>query len=162
MAYTGTEWDDKVIEASKLETASKAASSLGIKYTTYRKHAKRLGVFSTNQSGKGTSKQRELPLDIKEILQGHRPETQTGVLKRYLLRLGIKANQCERCNASSWMNEPLICHLDHINGINNDHRLENLRMLCPNCHSQTTTYAGKNSKGKMVPLAGFEPALIGA
>jgi 5-methylcytosine-specific restriction endonuclease McrA len=34
--------------------------------------------------------------------------------------------------------------IDHINGIGNDHRLENLRMLCPNCHSQTATYGGRN------------------
>jgi 5-methylcytosine-specific restriction endonuclease McrA len=37
-------------------------------------------------------------------------------------------------------------HLDHINGVRDDHRLENLRMLCPNCHSQTPTYGGRNAK----------------
>jgi 5-methylcytosine-specific restriction endonuclease McrA len=44
------------------------------------------------------------------------------------------------------MGKPLSLHLDHKNGKNNDHRIENLRFLCPNCHSQTATYAGKNKK----------------
>jgi transposase-like protein len=43
-----------------------------------------------------------------------------------------------------WAGNPLVLHLDHINGIRNDHRVENLRWLCPNCHSQTPTYCGKN------------------
>lgn len=46
-----------------------------------------------------------------------------------------------RCESSV---NPLTLQLDHINRVNNDHRLTNLRFLCPNCHSQTDTYAGKN------------------
>jgi transposase len=46
---------------------------------------------------------------------------------------------------SIWAGKAVVLHLDHINGINNDHRLENLRWLCPNCHSQTETYCGKNT-----------------
>jgi 5-methylcytosine-specific restriction endonuclease McrA len=38
---------------------------------------------------------------------------------------------------------PLVLHIDHINGINNDNRLSNLRLLCPNCHSQTATYCNR-------------------
>ena len=48
------------------------------------------------------------------------------------------------CGIDSWLGKPLSLQLDHINGINNDHRIENLRFLCPNCHSQTDTYAGRN------------------
>ncbi|MGH7660947.1 MAG: HNH endonuclease [Vulcanimicrobiaceae bacterium] len=39
-----------------------------------------------------------------------------------------------------------MLHIDHLNGANNDHRLENLRLLCPNCHSQTSTYCGRNKR----------------
>ena len=54
---------------------------------------------------------------------------------------------CAECNVGEeWNGKPLVLQLDHINGIFNDHRLENLRLLCPNCHSQTETFSGKKSK----------------
>jgi 5-methylcytosine-specific restriction endonuclease McrA len=45
-----------------------------------------------------------------------------------------------------WNGKQLVLILDHINGINNDNRLENLRLLCPNCNSQTPTFAGRNAR----------------
>lgn len=47
-----------------------------------------------------------------------------------------------------WAGKKIVLHLDHINGIRNDHRIENLRWLCPNCHSLTETYCGKNKRNK--------------
>ena len=56
--------------------------------------------------------------------------------------------KCAFCgNNGFWLDQPLSLQLDHINGKNNDHRIENLRFLCPNCHSITDTYAGKNKGG---------------
>lgn len=52
--------------------------------------------------------------------------------------------KCANCGLTEWLGQPISLQLDHINGINNDHRIENLRFLCPNCHSQTETFAGKN------------------
>lgn len=71
-------------------------------------------------------------------------------LKRRLLRKGLLNPICYQCGlADSWNGKYLSLQLDHINGISNDNRLENLRILCPNCHSQTDTYAGKhNTKPK--------------
>lgn len=56
---------------------------------------------------------------------------------------------CDKCdNGGIWNRTPLVLHLDHKNGKNNDHRKTNLRWLCPNCHSQTHTYGGRNNKNK--------------
>jgi hypothetical protein len=67
-------------------------------------------------------------------------------IKRHLLRAGIIVNRCDWCGLSEWRGRPLSIQLDHVNGIRDDHRVENLRMLCPNCHSQTDTFAAKNRK----------------
>ena len=69
-----------------------------------------------------------------------------GNVKSRLLRAGLLNNLCARCGLRDWRGNGLSMHLDHINGKKNDHRLENLRMLCPNCHSQTETYGGRNKR----------------
>lgn len=81
---------------------------------------------------------------LDEILIENSPYANISSLKRRLInenRLGYK---CAICGLTEWLNKPISLQLDHINGINNDHRITNLRFLCPNCHSQTDNYAGKN------------------
>jgi len=68
-------------------------------------------------------------------------------LKDRIIKEKLKEYKCQECaNAGRWCGKELSLQLDHINGINNDNRLENLRFLCPNCHSQCPTYGGKNIK----------------
>jgi hypothetical protein len=72
-----------------------------------------------------------------------------GHLKNRLLKQNILKNKCSICGQEgNWNGEELVMVLDHINGINNDHRLENLRMLCPNCNSQQKTFSGRNKNKK--------------
>ena len=67
-------------------------------------------------------------------------------LKRRLLREGVLKNECAMCGQGpEWKGEPLVMVLDHVNGVRDDHRQENLRMLCPNCNSQTPTFCGRNT-----------------
>jgi len=61
--------------------------------------------------------------------------------------------KCQRCGIDSWNGESITLELDHINGQNNDHRIENLRFLCPNCHSQTETYKGKNKNSGQIKVS---------
>lgn len=68
------------------------------------------------------------------------------VLRRYILSNNLIPYRCAICGITHWNNKALSLELDHINGINNDNRLENLRFLCPNCHSQTTTYGSRNQQ----------------
>jgi len=65
------------------------------------------------------------------------------LVKRYYMDQ-CENKACSICDIKDWQEKPLILELDHINGINNDNRIENLRLLCPNCHSQTPTYKSKN------------------
>ncbi len=65
--------------------------------------------------------------------------------KAWLIRFNLLDHTtCSMCKLTDWLNRPISIELDHINGINNDNRLKNLRFLCPNCHSQTDTHRGKN------------------
>lgn len=81
----------------------------------------------------------------EEILVENSPYKNIPILKKRLLKEGLLEYKCAICgNTGEWLGQPLTLQLDHINGDHFDHRLENLRLLCPNCHSQTETFSGKN------------------
>jgi predicted RNA-binding Zn-ribbon protein involved in translation (DUF1610 family) len=68
-------------------------------------------------------------------------------LKKRIIKENLIEYKCENCgNDGMWFDKKLSLHLDHKNGINNDNKIKNLRFLCPNCHSQTSTYGGKSRK----------------
>lgn len=67
-------------------------------------------------------------------------------LKQKLLEDGLKENKCERCGISEWQGKPIVCQLHHIDGDETNNELDNLQMLCPNCHSQTDNYCGNSNK----------------
>lgn len=66
-------------------------------------------------------------------------------IKRRLILEGVLTNRCALCDCDPiWLGKPLTLHLDHINGFPTDYRIENLRLVCPNCDSQLETFAGRN------------------
>lgn len=97
-------------------------------------------------------------IPLSEILVEDSAYTNITRLKIRLLREGLLEPKCYAvdCGLTEWKGKPISLQLDHINGDNLDHRIENLRLLCPNCHSQTDTFAGKN-KRKLIPVEGLEP-----
>lgn len=88
------------------------------------------------------------PTIVQSIING----TYTGKYNRYklkerLIKDGVFEHVCAECGLQpEWNGKKLTLALDHINGVNDHNRLENLRLLCPNCHSQTETFAGRNIK----------------
>jgi 5-methylcytosine-specific restriction endonuclease McrA len=137
--------DKQIIEASKLPSATQAAASLGIHYVTYRVHAKRLNVWKTNPAGKGIPKDRScVAIPLEKILSGNHPHYQTYKLKNRLLKEKMIEYKCASCSLTDWQNKTINLELDHIDGNKYNHKVENLRLLCPNCHSQTNTFRGRN------------------
>ena len=65
-------------------------------------------------------------------------------VKSRIIKNNLIEYKCKCGNTGEWNNESLVLQLEHLNGINDDNRLENLAFICPNCHSQTATYAAKN------------------
>ena len=65
-------------------------------------------------------------------------------IKKFLKENNLLEYKCNRCNISQWQNELLTLELDHIDGCNSNNELDNLRYLCPNCHSLTPTWRGRN------------------
>lgn len=156
--------DKQIIDASLTSmTASEAASKLGIKYETYKKHALRLNTFKINPGGKGLNKPKidgVGKISLTEILEGLHPSYQTNKLRIRLIAEGIKQEKCEVCGIEDWNGKKLSFDLEHIDGNSRNHRLKNLMIICPNCHSQTDTYRGKNKcgHGGTADAAGLKPA----
>lgn len=84
---------------------------------------------------------------LEEIMVENSSYTNTTHLKKRIINAGLLEYKCAICgNKGEWNNQPLVLQLDHINGCHNDHRLENLRFLCLNCHSQTETFSRKQRR----------------
>ena len=80
-----------------------------------------------------------------EVMFSENSVIDRGTIKNRILKESLLPYSCYMCgNLGTWQRKPLTLTLDHINGINNDHRLDNLRFLCPNCDSQMPTYGSKN------------------
>lgn len=72
--------------------------------------------------------------------------THSGIgMRTRILKEGLLPYKCAICGfEGEWNGKPLVLQIDHINGDHSDNRIENLRFICPNCHTQTETFAGRN------------------
>ena len=85
---------------------------------------------------------RSLMIPDEQVFLANGPPLHGPALAKRLLARGWEYC-CAICGINEWRGQRLVLHLDHINGINNDNRVTNLRLLCPNCHSQTPTYGNR-------------------
>jgi hypothetical protein len=121
-------------------------SPKGSNYQTVKGWAHRWDIatdhFDPNVGRRRASRRRAKPLEeaLVENSSYHR-----GNLKKRLLATGIKQPVCEMCGQGEmWRGERMSLVLDHINGVSNDHRLGNLRIVCPNCAATLATHCGRN------------------
>lgn len=100
-------------------------------------------TIETDERIKGIAFKRRIPNNI--VFSENAPSSFGGhkLLKR-LLKIGWQY-KCSICGISEWLGKPLSLDVDHINGISNDNRFENLRIICPNCHRQTETWGNKKA-----------------
>lgn len=139
--------DQTFIQACReAQSMAQAASELGLHFNSFKKRALELGCYQPNQAGKGLKKiAPRIPIeDI--IYKGKHPQYQSYKLKKRLIKQGVKTNVCESCQLNEWNDKPLNLELHHIDGDRTNHKLSNLQLLCPNCHSQTETFRARNRK----------------
>ena len=126
-------------------TMSQAADMLGLAFSTFKTYAKKYNLYSPNQGGKGLDKSKK---KLNDVFSG-RVHLVTHQLRSRLIKEGFKEYKCEECGIDEWNGKKISLELDHISGNRLDNSLENLKLLCPNCHSQTHTFRGRNiSKSK--------------
>lgn len=123
----------------------------GGSYKTFYLRIKNLNLDISHFTGQGHLKGKSIfrspKLSLNDLLVRDSNRVLSIKHKQRILDEGLLENKCSKCGLEKeWQGELIVLHIDHINGDHFDHRIENLRMLCPNCHSQTETYCSKNKK----------------
>lgn len=117
----------------------------GGNYATIKKLIKELSLDISHLTGKGWSKDRKF--GPKRPIESYLSNENSIISHKLRLRLineNIFEHKCYSCNNTTWLDNPIPLELEHINGDRLDNTLNNLTLLCPNCHALTETYRGKN------------------
>lgn len=135
----------KVLEELKLIPTG---GSYKLFYIRAKKFNLDLSHFTGQAHLKGKSHNWTAKKSLNEILVENSTYCSSNHLRKRLIKEGVFDYKCSSCQLDTWMNKPIRLELDHINGNNMDNRLENLRILCPNCHSLTPTFRRSKSSIK--------------
>ena len=120
----------------------------GSNYDTVKRKIKKLNLDISHMTGKIWNKGKNFKfkprIELKDALVVNSPYISSNKLKYRLLKEGLKQHICENCHKSMWCKNKIPLELHHINGDKHDNRIENLQLLCPNCHAITDNYRGRN------------------
>ena len=139
-------WSDEemFLALKSFDTIADVLRELGLtvrpgNYRTVRKFIKWTNADISHMVGKSHGKSSSPQKTLEEMLVKD-STADRGSLKRRILKESLLEDKCDICGITEWNNLNIVMVLDHINGVNDDHRLENLRFLCPNCNSQQPTF----------------------
>lgn len=153
MTYTKEYLEILVKDSNSLSEVTKKAG-LNEKYCGNRQTIKKylneynirldhFGNYKTNRSNK--------KIELSLILIKNSSYSNTVKLKEKLYKEGLKQRRCELCSqGEEWMGKKMSLILDHKNGTHNDNRIENLRIVCPNCNATLDTHGGKNRNKRLI------------
>lgn len=120
----------------------------GGNYKTIKEKIAKHKLDTSHFTGMGWRKGKKIPgekIPLSKILVNG-STYRTSLIRPRLIKEGYKEHKCEICGNTTWQGKEIPLELHHINGINTDNRIENLQLLCPNCHALTDTFRGKNIK----------------
>ena len=141
------------IGTSHFATLRKKLAGLGLSYND-----KVLQGRITGNRNSGATRRHKL--SNKELFKQF-SNISRGAVKRRFIQI-TQAVNCSICNQQPlWNNKPLVMRLDHINGTTDDNRIENLRVICPNCDSQLDTFCSKNMEARTPPKSKLPDKRIG-
>ena len=159
MRYTESQFISAVANNQSIRSVLKelGLQPTGGNYKSLHMKVRLLGLDTSHWTGMGHLKGKKNTWAKKQPLENILVVNSTyrggsHKLKKRLLKEGYLQAICDRCKGTEWLSHPMPLELEHINGDNCDNRRENLILLCPNCHTLTPTYRGKN-KGRMAKLA---------
>ena len=119
-------------------------------YQTFKTRAEKLGVDTSHFTGQLWNKGKtgfvsKVKLSLSDLLVEDSGRKLKSSYKKRIFEAGLLENKCSECGiADLWNGKPITLQIDHINGEHFDNRIENIRILCPNCHSQTDTFCSRN------------------
>lgn len=121
----------------------------GGNYENIKSLVKKLNINTDHFLGQGHNKGKNFgPKRPIEDYLSNKHKMLSDKLRRRLIREGYFSPQCCRCKLSEWQGQPIPLELEHKDGNHMNNNLDNLEILCPNCHALTPTYRGKNARLK--------------